>query len=193
MSTPAKSGAAEAVLSGVTGLLEKQTDAIKEYMTIRFQELEVELKEVKNMLQALQKVSSGAKKATKVADSAEGAAASTASGAAPAASTAAKPAITNNSLLWFKQRYTASEEFRNKYTTAAMRTTLAEDKSIKGTGEARTKAEAGKAWNLLKELEAKHTDTSTKSLMALFKEEFEQAKKDASAAPAQQNAEPSTP
>lgn len=192
MSTPAKSGAAEAVISGVTGLLEKQTDAIKEYMTIRFQELEVELKEVKNMLQALQKVSSGAKKATKVTESAE-AASSSAGGAAPAASTAAKPPITNNSLLWFKQQYSTSEEFRNKYTNTDMRTTLAADKSIKGTGEARTKAEAGKAWNLLKDLESKHTDTSTKPLMVLFKEEFEQAKKDASAAPAQQNAEPSTP
>jgi DNA anti-recombination protein RmuC len=187
MSTPAKSGAAEAVLSGVTTLLEKFSDSIKEFNTIRFQELEIDLKEIKNMLQAMQKVTSGAKKTTKAEASGE-----TAAKDAPVASTATKSAVPNNSLLWFKLRYAADEEFRNKYTTPAMKTALADDKSIKGTGEARYKTEAAKVWNLLKDLESKTTDPNSK-LMSQFKEEFEQAKKAAAETPAQQNAEPTTP
>lgn len=199
MSTPATkpTSGASAVLDGVTVLLEKAVDSIKETNTIQFQELAIEIKECKNMIAALQKVSAAPKakaKATAATETTEGA--DTTGGAAPAASTAAKPTITNNSLIWFKQRYVADPEFRKRYVNAEIQTALDADESLKkGTDEAKIKAAAPKVWNLIKEQDAKHTDKATKSLMTLFKEEFEQAKKDSAAASTatQQNVEASTP
>jgi hypothetical protein len=197
MSAAKPSTGASAVLDGVTVLLDKAVESIKESNTIQNQELAIEIKELKNMVAALQKVSAAPKTTkAKATGAVEATGETTTGGAAPAASTAAKPTITNNSLIWFKQRYTADPEFRKRYVNADIQAALDADESLKkGTDEAKLKAAAPKVWTLIKEQDAKHSDKATKSLMTLFKEEFEQAKKDSAAASttAQQNVEAVTP
>ena len=100
-----------------------------------------------------------------------------------------KKSFAGNKLIYFRENYKASQEFRDKYTTDEIKALIADDKTCKTKTQPEQKlvAECNFCWN--------HIKNTKKDIMEAIELEYKTAKKAYEEAhePPQQNAEEHTP
>ncbi len=187
--------AAKKLLEVLKPSLDDMAKGININTTAASQEVLLAVGNLEKRLDILEKVMSEKKKApVRAAKPTEGGAAEpNAEGAADGANGAAaepKPITVQNKLAYFRAKFKAEPEFREKYSTAELKTAMDSDAVINGKTNAEQKLNAQQSfcWNFIK-------SGKDEALTKMYNDEFEAAKRAAEAKnkPAQQETEANTP
>lgn len=190
--TPSADQGAQKLALVLKPLLDEMAKGIKEHVTGVTQELIVQMGRMESRIELLEKLVGEKKKSAtrgekKTTDVATPAATGETAEAVPAPATGAKFAL--NKLVYFRDQFKASAEFRKKYVSDELDKLMEEDPTIKGKTKDDQKliAKATYAWNYFKQHDTKTaTDIENEYLAA-------KALHEAANKPPQQTVEPKTP